>query len=171
MSINSRQLKEPNYAEVSGCKIEAAAKSDLPGILALQKKAYLSEAIIYKDYSIAPLRQSLADVKREFEDHVFLKAGNGKDIWGSVRAFEKEGICYIGKLIVSPVHQNRGLGSKLLHKLEVMFPKADKFELFTGDKSVKNLHLYKKNGYEVTDMKTVSSSLTLLFLQKDNKNV
>ncbi|WP_198936769.1 GNAT family N-acetyltransferase [Domibacillus epiphyticus] len=36
-------------------------------------------------------------------------SGRGKII-GSVRAYEKEGICYIGKLMVQPAYQNKGLG-------------------------------------------------------------
>lgn len=151
--------------------IEIASKTDLPQILALQKEAYLSEAVIYDDYSIAPLQQTLDDIEKEFENQIFLKIDDGERIISSVRAFEQEGICRIGKLIVSPSHQNQGLGSKLLHKIAELFPKADKFELFTGDKSIKNLHLYKKFGYVVTSTKTVSKSLTLVFLQKDNKVV
>lgn len=150
-------------------KIEIASKSDLPQILTLQKEAYISEATLYDDFAIAPLQQSLVDIENEFEDHIFLKIENDGKIIGSVRAFVKEDICYIGKLIVNPAYQNHGLGSRLLLKIEGMFPKADKFELFTGDKSIKNLHLYGKFGYVATRTKTVSSSLTLVFLQKDNK--
>ena len=129
-------------------KIEIASKRDLPQILALQKEAYVSEASIYDDFSIPPLQQTLKEIENELEDNVFLKVDKDGEIIGSVRAMSKEGTCYIGKLIVSPAHQNRGIGKKLLSEIETLFPDVNRYELFTGAKSLKNLHIYKTLGYQ-----------------------
>ncbi len=149
--------------------IEIAAQSDLRKILDLQKEAYISEAQIYNDFNIPPLTESLDEIQKAFAYQLFLKIERGGAVLGSVRAFETEGVCQIGRLIVMQSHQNQGYGSRLLNEIETKFPQAEKYELFTGDKSKKNLHLYRKSGYEVIRQQKISESLTLVFLHKINK--
>ena len=55
-------------------KIERAVIEDAPGIMALQKLAYRSEAQIYNDFSIQPLMQTMEDLKGEFQVYVKLVA-------------------------------------------------------------------------------------------------
>ena len=64
--------------------ISRATKEDLPAILALQYLAYQSEAILLQNFSIPPLKQTLADLEAEFERGVVLKAEEGGMIAGSV---------------------------------------------------------------------------------------
>jgi len=68
--------------------IEQAKVSDAEEILSLQKLAFKSEAEIYKDFNIAPLIQTLEEIKRDFGNQVFLKAV----IEGKIRGFS-ESIC------------------------------------------------------------------------------
>lgn len=126
--------------------IEQAKIFDAEEILSLQKIAYKREAEIYMDFNIAPLIQTLVEIKRDFRSHVFLKAVIEDKIIGSVRAFAKEDSCYIGKLIVHPDFQNRGIGTKLIREMEEVFNLSRRFELFTGHKSEKNIHIYQKLG-------------------------
>jgi hypothetical protein len=77
--------------------IEQAGVSDAEEILSLQKIAYKSEAEIYKDFNIAPLIQTLEEIKRDFRNQVFLKAVIQGKIIGSVRAFAKEDSCWAVK--------------------------------------------------------------------------
>ena len=149
-------------------QIENASKSDLPQILALQKEAYTAEAKLYDDYSLPPLTQSYEEIEEDYRKQIFLKAVNEGNLIGSVRAFDKEGICCIGRLIVDSKYQNRGLGSKLLQAIEARFRGSMRYELFTGHRSKKNLYLYKKLGYEIYRKQKVSESLTLVFLKKSS---
>ena len=71
----------------------------------------------------------------------------------------------IGKLMVHPEHQGNGLGSCLLQELEKNCP-APRLELFTSNKSLRNLCLYERNGYTRCAEKAVSPALTLIFLEK-----
>lgn len=111
--------------------IEKAEFEDLERILNLQKTAYLSEAETYNDYSIPPLVQTLDNIKEEFKDKLFLKAVSDGEIVGSVRAFAKQGTCYISRLIVHPDHQNKGIGRQLMECIENHFCNCRRFELFT----------------------------------------
>jgi ribosomal protein S18 acetylase RimI-like enzyme len=150
----------------SGLEIEEAAIEDAVEILELQKIAYISEAKAHNDFTIPPLHQTIDEILSEFESKVFLKVEKGNKIVGSVRGQVNKGTCYIGKLIVHPESQNRGIGRRLLEEIERRFSNADCYELFTGHKSGKNLYLYKKMGYEKFKEDELSSKLTLIYLQK-----
>jgi ribosomal protein S18 acetylase RimI-like enzyme len=152
--------------EKSGMTIERATLSDAEEILSLQKLAYRSEAELYSDFSIPPLLQTLEEIKKDFGNQLLLKATLAGKIIGSVRAFVREGTCYIGRLIVHPDFQNRGLGKELMNGIEETFKEARRFELFTGHKSEKNLHLYAKLGYQVFKTVKANERLNLVFLEK-----
>jgi len=155
--------------EVEPTKIQKVKKKDLKEILALQKLAYQSEAELNNDFSIPPLTQTLDEIRSEFSDAMFLKVMDGGRIIGSVRAHEKDGTCHIGRLIVHPDFQNRGIGSRLLKAIEGKFaPK--RFELFTSERSERNLYLYKKFGYREFKRAPLNEKTTLVFLEKFNDN-
>ena len=146
--------------------IEQAEIEDAKAILDLQHLAYQSEAKIYNDYGIAPLTQDLAGIRADFERRLFLKTAIEGRIIGSVRAHLVQGTCFIGRLIVHPDFQNRGIGACLMRAVEARFPEAGRFELFTGHRSERNLYLYRKLGYRVFSEEKVSSGLTLKYLEK-----
>ena len=150
--------------------IKLSNVSDAEEILSLQKLAYRSEAEIYNDFKIPPLLQTLEEIKKDFENKFFLKAiGEGKII-GSVRAFEKEGTCFVGRLIVHPDFQNRGIGTKLINEIEKIFYTSERVELFTGDKSERNLYLYQKLGYKIFKTARMTDRTTIVFLEKQMKS-
>ena len=150
--------------------IDRATVADAEEILSLQKLAYRSEAEIYDDFNIPPLLQTPEEIKKDFENQTFLKATLDRKIRGSVRAFIKEGTCYIGRLIVHPDFQNRGMGKELMQRIEEIFKEAQRFELFTGHRSEKNLRLYRKLGYEISKTVRANDRLNMVYLEK-RKNV
>lgn len=149
--------------------VKIADKSDAENILILQKEAYASEAALYGKWDIEPLRQTLEELIAEWEEQVILKAFAGGVLVGSVRGRVQGETCYVGKLMVKPELQNQGVGKKLLLELEKQFPAARRFELFTGEKSLKNLHVYEKLGYCPERTQKVDDNLTLVFLAKYRK--
>jgi GNAT superfamily N-acetyltransferase len=151
--------------------IERASTEDAAEILALQKLAYQSEAAIYGDYTIAPLTQTLEEMEADLRELVVLKASVEGHIAGSVRGRVVDGTCYVGRLIVHPDVQNCGLGTALLHAIERACPASRRFELFTGCRSERNLHLYHKLGYEPFKEEQVSERLMLMFLEKPVSSV
>jgi ribosomal protein S18 acetylase RimI-like enzyme len=146
--------------------ISQATSADATEILDLQKLAYQSEAAIYQNYTIEPLMQTLAEITAEMQSRLFLKAVADGAILGSVRGHLEQGTCYIGRLIVHPAYQNRGLGTTLMREIEGCFPQAERYELFTGHRSERNLYLYRKLGYQRLKSAKVSEKLTMVFLEK-----
>lgn len=128
-----------------------AQLSDLNNILELQKIAFLSEAIIYNNYNIEPLKQTIEEIQADFYQYTFLKATIDNKIIGSVKIKNNNDCCYIGKLIVHPQYQNNGVGKKLLAEAEKQYATANSYLLFTGHKSLKNIELYKSVGYKITE--------------------
>jgi len=147
-------------------KIRFANIADAEEILELQKLAYQSEAIIYNDWSIPPLTQTLAEIKKEFTENTFLKACEAEKIIGSVKISTHNENCEIGRLIVHPDLQGKGIGTQLMLAVEAEFPMAKQFELFTGSKSARNISLYEKLGYIIFMRKQLSELVELVFMEK-----
>ena len=146
--------------------VKRASFEDAKEILDLQKLAYVSEAEIYNDYSIAPLTQTLDQIRADFESLIFLKASIDGRIVGSVRGFMDQETCHIGKLIVHPDFRNCGIGARLVQEIEGCFHEAERYELFTGHLSERNLRLYHKLGYIPFAFEAATASLTFVFMEK-----
>lgn len=149
--------------------IEIAERKDLQDILDLQYLAYQSEARLFNNMDIPPLKQTLEDVQNEYKKGVFLKALDEKGkIIGSVRGYLEDGTVYIGKLMVHPKDQGKGIGTKLLLSIEREFP-GYRYELFTSTKSKRNIELYEKLGYKVFSEKNITEELRFVYLEKRNQ--
>ena len=143
-----------------------AKEQDAAEILALQRLAFQSEALLYNDWSIPPLTQSLESLLAEFESSIVLKAMSGTRLVGSVRAKIADGICSIARLIVNPEFQGQGIGSVLLEAIEMRCPGADKYELFTGSESDASIRLYQRLGYKISGTQAISPAISLVSLEK-----
>lgn len=147
-------------------KISKAEYADLKDILELQYLAYQSEAALLNNYDIPPLKQLLSDLQNEYSIGTILKSVDDKGIIiGSVRAYKEADTLHIGKLIVHPQHQKKGIGTALLREIEIVCP-AKRYELFTSNKSQNNLRLYEKLGYLRFEEQEISSTLRFVFLEK-----
>ncbi|WP_224956776.1 GNAT family N-acetyltransferase [Geomonas subterranea] len=146
--------------------ITRADVTDAAEILALQKTAYLSEAAIYQDYAIPPLTQTLAELKDSFSRNTVLKAVEDGRIVGSVNGRMSKGRCLIGRLMVHPERQGRGVGAALMRAVETTFAEASCYRLFTGERSESNIRLYQKLGYRIFERKQVPGSFAIVFMEK-----
>jgi hypothetical protein len=53
-----------------------------------------------------------------------------------------------------------------MNKIEEIFEEANRFELFTGHKSEKNLYLYQKLGYKTSKAVKANDRLNIVYLEK-----
>jgi ribosomal protein S18 acetylase RimI-like enzyme len=146
--------------------IVQASPDDACEILTLQRMAYQSEAKLNDDWTIPPLTQTLPEIVSDFETKVFLKALCAGKIIGSVRASLQSGTCQVGRLIVHPDYQGKGIGTLLMGGIERAFSGAEKFELFTGIKSIDNIRLYQRLGYRKYREEDLSPNVRLVFMEK-----
>lgn len=146
--------------------ITKAQKEDLEKILKLQYLAYQSEAKLFGNMDIPPLKQTIEEVYEEFRKGMILKAVDGAgELIGSVRAHQEGGTVYIGKLMVHPDMQKKGIGTSLLEEIEKIYP-GRRYELFTSTKSVSNIRLYERQGYKIFKQEAVSEKLQFVYLEK-----
>jgi len=150
-------------------RIERASREDVAAILEIQYQAYRPEAALYGDVTLPPQVETVDELKGAFATHVFLKALVEGGIVGSVRGREVDGTCHIGRLVVAPACQGRGLGGALLAAIEKAFAHVRRFELFTGHKSLRNLGLYRRRGYVEFRRQRDGDAVTLIFLEKHNR--
>ena len=146
--------------------IEKAKLDDAQEILSIQRLAYQDEAKIYDGFPIPPLLETLDELKSKFKTHLILKATLGGKIVGSVRAAAEDGTCHVARLMVHPDFQSQGIATKLLLEIERIFASCGRFELFTGEKSTKNIRLYVKLGYRVFKVDQPVGNVKLVFLEK-----
>lgn len=150
-------------------RVERARPEDAGEILTLQRAAYVAEAQLYGDPFIAPLVESLEQIRRVLadEDAVVLKAVAGPRLVGAVRAQFSDRTCLIGRLVVAPDLQGSGIGSLLMKLVEEeVTDRASALVLFTGHQSLGNLRLYRRLGYAETHRERVAAHLTLVHMRK-----
>ncbi|WP_239107994.1 GNAT family N-acetyltransferase [Microbispora siamensis] len=148
-------------------EIARALPADAGEILTLQRAAYVTEAQLYGDPFIAPLVESLDQVRTVIETGVVLKATDGGRVVGAVRGQMSGSTCLVGRLVVAPDRQGQGIGSGLLAAMHEAVPEAAAFDLFTGHLSEGNLRLYRRLGYRETQRERVQDHLTLVHLRRE----
>ena len=114
------------------------------------------------------MTQTLEGITRDFDDGIILKVveqNNPNEIIGSVRGRFFGGTLYIGRLMVAPAFQNRGIGTALLLNIESLYPHT-RYELYTSERSGKNLSLYLKNGYAEFKREPLNDEVDFVFLEK-----
>jgi len=150
--------------------IERATSEDLPAILDLQRRAYASEAALYPEATLPAMTQTLTELQAEAERQIILKGARGGRLAGSVRGFvDSRGTGQIGRLAVDPALQGQGYGTRLLRAIEAELS-TPVFELFTGERSVANLHLYERLGY-CQNRTEQHGGVNLIYLRKEKATV
>lgn len=135
-------------------------------LLTLQRAAYASEAQLYDDPRLPALVQTLDELVDELAGSRCLAALAGSRLVGAVRSRERDGVLHIGRLVVAPDLQGRGIGTRLLAAAEQStgLPRAT---LFTGARSAANLRLYRRHGYAESGREPVHPGLELVHLTKE----
>lgn len=153
-------------------KLEFAAEEDLEQILQLQKKSFYGQALIYNDFELPSLTQTIDDLKAEFKLKMIFKLERDHRIIASIRCYIENNNLFIEKLIVDPDFQNRGIGTSVIREIEKRYSRVvNKFALYTGDKSSRNLHIYKKLGYREIRREPTSHNFQLICMEKANEKM
>ncbi len=123
-----------------------AHHSRTPEKLTLQCAAYVTEAQAHGDLALPALVQSPDELAAELIDPQVLALGllEGARLVAAVRVHIEDETAELGRLVVAPDRQGRGLGSRLLREAEEQVPdRVQLLRLFTGEYSHANQRLYQ----------------------------
>ncbi|KQZ69741.1 transposase [Nocardioides sp. Root151] len=136
--------------DLADLEVRPATRGDAGEILTLQKACWVQEAQANAALDIPPLREGLDDVVASLDrwtTHVVRAEGR---LIASGRGRLDGSAWDVGRLMVAPDLQGRGLGRWLLSYVEGLAPEgATSYALFTGAGSAENLRMYKKAGYRL----------------------
>ena len=129
--------------------VRLARPADAAELLTLQRCCWVSEAQLNDALFLAPLVETLDDVRDALAGWLTLLVRVEGRLVGSVRGrLVDADRWYIGRLMVAPDLAGRGLGRWLLARIEQSAPpEATSYRLFTGERSERNLRMYRRAGY------------------------
>ncbi len=147
----------PPSAAATEWEIVPAVLADAGELLTLQRACWMQEAAANDSVAGIPaLQESLADVQEWLTTWTTYVVRVGGRLVGAVRGRmldDSEGpgdVWDIGRIMVAPDLQGRGLGRVLLTHIEQAAPPAaTSYVLFTGHRSEANQRMYKKAGYRL----------------------
>ena len=150
--------------------VRPAVLADAGELYTLQRACWLQEMEANPGVDIPALQEGLDDVRRwlgEWTTLVVREPTSGR-LLGAVRGrvdthHDPAGEWDIGRVMVAPDLQGRGLGRALLELVEQAAPpEVTTYVLFTGAGSVDNLRMYKKAGYRLrTDRRAPAGAVVL----------
>jgi tRNA (guanine37-N1)-methyltransferase len=135
-------------------EIRLVEPSDAGELFTLQRACWVQELQANPGVPIPALEESYDDLRAWLRTDTVLVARSAGRLVGAVRARLHErpegDVWDIGRLMVAPDLQGRGLGRVLLERIEALAPDAATgYELFTGAGSARNQRMYKKAGYRL----------------------
>jgi tRNA (guanine37-N1)-methyltransferase len=145
--------------------VRPAVAADAGELYTLQRACWLHEMEANPGVEIPALLESLDDVRRwlgEWTVRVVREPSSGRLV-GAVRGRVDHGEWDIGRIMVAPDLQGRGLGRALLELVQDLAPaEVATHVLFTGAGSTDNLRMYKKAGFRLRPDRTAPPGAVVL---------
>ncbi|HEX5086358.1 MAG TPA: GNAT family N-acetyltransferase [Nocardioides sp.] len=145
-----------------------ARPGDAGELLTLQRACWLQEALANDSLTDIPaIHESLEEVQEWMATWSTWVVRSEGRLVGAVRGRLEESadgpVWDIGRIMVAPDLQGRGLGRQLLEHIQVVAPpEATAYVLFTGARSTANIRMYKKAGFRVrTDLEAPPLAVVL----------
>jgi len=133
---------------IEGAEVRPAREDDAAELLVLQRCCWVDEAIANETLDIGALHETLEDVRGWIAEWTTWCVRIDGRLVGAVRAHRDGNTWEIGRLMVAPDLQGRGLARELLARIEAAAPDGtDSIALVTGIHSKDNQRMYRKAGY------------------------
>jgi len=141
-------------SRVGEWEIVPAVRGDLGELLTLQRACWVQEALANDMLDIPALHESLEDLEASLDEWSWYVVRSAGRLVGAVRGQldTRDGHSHwdIGRVMVAPDLQGRGLGRALLEHIQAVAPaEATSYVLFTGAHSSDNQRMYKKAGFSL----------------------
>lgn len=137
-------------SRVGEWEIVPVTRADLGELLTLQRACWVQEALANDMLEIPALHESLADLEASLDEWDWYVVRSAGRLVGAVRG-QLDGEAWdIGRVMVAPDLQGRGLGRALLEHIQAVAPaRATSYVLYTGAESIDNQRMYKKAGFSL----------------------
>jgi len=127
-----------------------ATRADAGELFTLTRACWIQEQWANPGVTIPALGESLDDLVNSLDAWTTWVARAGGRLVGSCRGRAEGEVWDVGRVMVAPDLQGRGLGRYLLDLVEQAAPaEVTSYQLFTGAGSVDNVRMYKKAGYRM----------------------
>jgi tRNA (guanine37-N1)-methyltransferase len=141
-------------SRVGEWEVVPAVRADAGEILTLQRACWVQEALDNDTLEIPALHESLETVAASLDEWSYYVVRVEGRLVGAVRGrLDTHGgatVWDIGRIMVAPDLQGRGLGRLLLEHIQAVAPaEATTYVLFTGSASADNQRMYKKAGFSL----------------------
>jgi tRNA (guanine37-N1)-methyltransferase len=135
-------------------EVRLVEPADAGELFTLQRACWLQELEANPGVPIPALQETIDDVRHWTSSDTVLVVRSAGRLVGAVRGALHTGpegeVWDIGRLMVAPDLQGRGLGRMLLERVEALAPDAATgYVLFTGAGSTRNQKMYRKAGYRL----------------------
>jgi GNAT superfamily N-acetyltransferase len=135
---------------LQGSEVLAFTPSDLAELVVLQRCCWVPEAIVNETLDVPALHETHAEVLGWATSWETLVIRLDHRLVGAVRGRREGRDGQVGRLMIAPDLIGRGVGSALLGLIEDLAPDGiDRFILFTGARSQRNLRTYERAGYAI----------------------
>ncbi len=153
-SVRRTVARRPDLLSASvlpgGDEVRPAVPADAGELLTLQRACWVQEQQANPEAWVPALHESLDDVRRWLPEWTVLTVRRAGRLVAAARARLEGDVWDVGRLMVAPDLQGRGLGRLLLEAIEAAAPEeATTYSLFTGAGSVDNQRFYKRAGYRL----------------------
>jgi len=132
-------------------RVARAALGELDDLLLIQRAAFARVARQFNAPldSMPPAHESLGELVKLEELGVCFLVALEQDgtVVGTVRGELVDETVNVGRLAVAESQLRRGVATALMLGLEAAFPKAERFDLFTGAEASGPIRLYERLGY------------------------
>jgi tRNA (guanine37-N1)-methyltransferase len=155
-------------ATLEGLVITAASPTDAGELLTLQRAAFLTEARLNGSLELPPLTETLAELIAAIESDTVLVARLRGRLVAAVRGAAKpEHRWYIGRLVVAPDLERRGIGSLMMDLIEDLAPPDTVvLQLLIGAGSVANFGFYRRRGYVETERAVNGNGVPIVIMER-----
>jgi tRNA (guanine37-N1)-methyltransferase len=131
-------------------EIAPATRADAGELFTLTRACWLQELWANPGVPIPALEETLDDLLESLATWTTTVVRSGGRLVGSCRGLAEGDVWDVGRVMVAPDLQGRGLGRFLLDLVEQAAPpQVTSYQLFTGAGSVDNIRMYKKAGYRL----------------------
>lgn len=146
--------------------IELATIADVPQLLELQLKSFGEVCDMLNWHEAANMTETVAQAEADFGKYTTLKVCNAEGrIVGSVRGCVDNEALFIGRLMVLPEWQQKGIGQLLLDEIQSRLPHS-RVWLYTCMQVEFTMRFYERNGFKTYKVEPINDTLSWAYMEK-----